>query len=79
MSKYKNIFFFKQKTADELSECDWRSEVCCSDLNEIKILDVRTGSGIVSLAAAKLWKEAEIVAVDKIGRASCSEIVSSPV
>src|SRR5210317_478148 len=26
------VFFFKQKTAYELSECDWSSDVCSSDL-----------------------------------------------
>src|SRR5210317_1653374 len=25
------IFFFKQKTAYEISECDWSSDVCSSD------------------------------------------------
>ena len=29
------IFFFKQKTAYELKECDWSSDVCSSDLIEI--------------------------------------------
>ena len=46
---------------------------CClmgiSDINKLyegvkKVLDVGTGSGILSIAAAKLWKEAQIVAVD---------------
>ena len=40
-----------------------------SDINRLtaapqKILDVGTGSGILSLAAAKLWPQSEIVAVD---------------
>eukprot|EP01043_Picozoa_sp_COSAG02_P118428 COSAG02_NODE_55017_length_293_cov_0.448454_1_plen_29_part_10 len=26
-----NKFFFKQKTAYEISECDWSSDVCSSD------------------------------------------------
>src|SRR5210317_2148896 len=27
-----NFFFFKQTTAYEISECDWSSDVCSSDL-----------------------------------------------
>ena len=27
------VFFFKQKTAYEIKECDWSSDVCSSDLN----------------------------------------------
>ena len=30
--KKKIIFFFKQKTAYEIKECDWSSDVCSSDL-----------------------------------------------
>ena len=26
------VFFFKQKTAYEMSSCDWSSDVCSSDL-----------------------------------------------
>ena len=29
-----NFFFFKQKTAYELYQCDWSSDVCSSDLLE---------------------------------------------
>ena len=32
MKEYKNFFFFKQKTAYEIKECDWSSDVCSSDL-----------------------------------------------
>ena len=28
------IFFFKQKTAYEIYQCDWSSDVCSSDLNQ---------------------------------------------
>ena len=32
-SKEKNVvFFFKQKTAYEIYQCDWSSDVCSSDL-----------------------------------------------
>ena len=33
--KKSKIFFFKQKTAYEIKECDWSSDVCSSDLNHI--------------------------------------------
>ena len=28
------FFFFKQKTAYEIKECDWSSDVCSSDLGK---------------------------------------------
>ena len=31
------IFFFKQKTAYEIYQCDWSSDVCSSDLSTEKI------------------------------------------
>ena len=35
------FFFFKQKTAYEIKECDWSSDVCSSDLkNNLKELAV---------------------------------------
>ena len=30
------IFFFKQKTAYEIYQCDWSSDVCSSDLHRVK-------------------------------------------
>ena len=30
------FFFFKQKTAYEIKECDWSSDVCSSDLKLLK-------------------------------------------
>ena len=35
-----NIFFFKQKTAYEIYQCDWSSDVCSSDLIAIIITSV---------------------------------------
>src|SRR6056300_932004 len=41
------FFFFKQKTAYEISECDWSADVCSSDLNqsnaELTAITVRKG------------------------------------
>ena len=33
------IFFFKQKTAYEIKECDWSSDVCSSDLTISEIAE----------------------------------------
>src|ERR1044071_10044625 len=42
------FFFFKQKTAYEISTRDWSSDVCSSDLKGVVIGD---GSGITHLKA----------------------------
>src|SRR5210317_1368537 len=33
----RRCFFFKQKTAYDLSECDWSSDVCSSDLLRLEL------------------------------------------
>ena len=40
------FFFFKQKTAYEIKECDWSSDVCSSDLLELVLLGLRRVEGI---------------------------------
>ena len=40
------FFFVKQKTAYEIYQCDWSSDVCSSDLNEedhLRIQGIRSG------------------------------------
>src|SRR5216110_2480063 len=37
------FFFFKQKTAYEISSRDWSSDVCSSDLREIPARDASSG------------------------------------
>ena len=39
----KSIFFFKQKTAYEIYQCDWSSDVCSSDLNFNLNIERETG------------------------------------
>ena len=34
MCDFNFFFFFKQKTAYEIKECDWSSDVCSSDLSD---------------------------------------------
>ena len=38
------FFFFKQKTAYEIKECDWSSDVCSSDLYRFADLTFRSRS-----------------------------------
>ena len=39
------VFFFKQKTAYEIYQCDWSSDVCSSDLaHDVENLYVTDGS-----------------------------------
>ena len=44
------FFFFKQKTAYEIKECDWSSDVCSSDL----IFVIETFSVIIQVTSFKL-------------------------
>src|SRR3546814_9424811 len=43
------FFFFKQKTAYEMRISDWSSDVCSSDLLEIRVVELEVG-----VAAAEL-------------------------
>ena len=50
------FFFFKQKTAYEIYQCDWSSDVCSSDLTIV-------ASGIVP-SAVELREVADSVVMD---------------
>ena len=39
-----SFFFFKQKTAYEIYQCDWSSDVCSSDLRDTSALKKRSRS-----------------------------------
>src|ERR1051326_2505304 len=43
------FFFFKQKTAYEIKECDWSSDVCSSDLLKPQVAPIVIGGGIAVL------------------------------
>ena len=50
------FFFFKQKTAYEIKECDWSSDVCSSDLDVLhednrKMCEYYTGVPVVACVA----------------------------
>src|SRR3546814_3513552 len=45
------VFFFKQKTADEMRIIDWSSDVCSSDLLHDATLVGRPGAGLRVAAA----------------------------
>ena len=70
------IFFFKQKTAYEIKECDWSSDVCSSDLYIL----AEVCSGKDSKSAIKSYVRhcipKSLTSDEKgIGRASCRERV----
>ena len=44
------FFFFKQKTAYEIRNCDWSSDVCSSDLEDIDALRVIIGNDLITWA-----------------------------
>src|SRR5213083_3620917 len=66
-----SVFFFKQKTAYEITASDWSSDVCSSDLMVRLFIDAGREAGV---------RPGDIVGAiageaDKIGRASCRERV----
>src|SRR6188474_3799031 len=72
-SVYAIVFFFKQKTAYEMSLRDWSSDVCSSDL---VLLIVVLLSGIWGLVLQNVLPRRMM---DEIGRASCRERVCNDV
>src|SRR3546814_1069092 len=70
------FFFFKQKTAYEMRISDWSSDVCSSDLVEIRG-GRRIGAAVrVDRVLAGDWTRLGVVAAERqIGRASCRERV----
>ena len=70
------IFFFKQKTAYEIKECDWSSDVCSSDLMATKPkspgkFGFEFGFGMPFIPV----KFPGMGGIPQIGRASCRERV----
>ena len=47
-----NIFFFKQKTAYEIVDCDWSSDVCSSDLKPHRCTPWTRSSSVPSSRSA---------------------------
>src|SRR6056300_1102527 len=46
ISIFSSFFFFKQKTAYEISECDWSPDVCSSDRSEEHTSELQSHSEI---------------------------------
>ena len=57
-----NFFFFKQKTAYEIKECDWSSDVCSSDLK----IDIRFFRGLTKKDIVKKIKKVTQMHLDII-------------
>ena len=53
------FFFFKQKTAYEVKECDWSSDVCSSDLDYKKLVNIAVAAAPPGRAKVHLAKYAD--------------------
>ena len=56
------VFFFKQKTAYEIYQCDWSSDVCSSDLATINT--VHEAKELFSLLRFIFWQEPTLELLD---------------
>src|SRR6188508_3736564 len=54
------FFFFKQKTAYEMAQCDWSSDVCSSDLPALRIVGQLERGPEVDLAEAGRSEERRV-------------------
>ena len=70
------FFFFKQKTAYEIVDCDWSSDVCSSDLMMVASRRIRCKStSATPMSMVSHSSRAGISMANEIGRASCRERV----
>ena len=71
-----SIFFFKQKTAYEIYQCDWSSDVCSSDLFKSWLYGRRFTLYTDHRALVYLFTGTHSnYMLEQIGRASCRERV----
>ena len=57
------IFFFKQKTAYEIYQCDWSSDVCSSDLYHFLIMYLLS---FPLIAVENLYADTVIISLVKV-------------
>ena len=71
-----SFFFFKQKTAYEIYQCDWSSDVCSSDLAGLwRIIVLPEHFSIYLIGFSGVGKTTIGEKLAEIGRASCRERV----
>src|SRR6059036_483917 len=66
------FFFFKQKTAYEITYGDWSSDVCSSDLLQVSSLDGRTGTYTVTTKFEAATPPGDLIRVGDDARAIVS-------
>ena len=71
------FFFFKQKTAYEIKECDWSSDVCSSDLARKVLFEQECEALInqekVQATAIELAENVGIIFIDELDKVVASE------
>ena len=65
------FFFFKQKTAYEIVDCDWSSDVCSSDLEAVEVW--RQDLPVVAIAEVIEAKIVDYDSEDVLGRGRVGE------
>ena len=71
------FFFFKQKTAYEIYQCDWSSDVCSSDLNGNAFLFDRLFQILTYLSKITIFAPALNLLISLLYRSFSVESVSS--
>ena len=64
------FFFFKQKTAYEIVDCDWSSDVCSSDLETLILMSYMTSESEFPLDQAIDFEPFTVKADESLDRKS---------
>ena len=70
------FFFFKQKTAYEIKECDWSSDVCSSDLFSLNLTNRISEASTVKFKFYSKQQGNLIITLDDIDKRAAGKFVA---